>query len=127
MANEILMQTKLYAKKGGAQISAHTSEATVTMAGTHMAEWTQTIGTSAEAIAVPSDITSGSSKFRLEIKSLEADGGNYVELALDNSITQIFCELSANTPCLNTIKGGVTVYGKANTAAVVVSCRAVQV
>lgn len=124
MADEIQISTKIYAAKGGAYVGSHTNSVTLDMTGTHMAEWTQSIGTSFEAIATPADITGD---YYIEIKSLEAEGGNYVQIALDTSITQIFCKLKGANLAVTTIPSGVSVYAKANTAAVVIQCRAVQV
>lgn len=124
MADEIQISTKIYAAKGGAYLGSHTNSSTLDMTGTHMAEWTQTIGTTYEAIATPADITGD---YYIEIKSLEAEGGNYVQIALDTSITQIFCKLKGAGLAMSTIPSGVTVYAKANTAAVNVQCRACQV
>lgn len=124
MADEIQISTKLYCAKGGAYLGAHTNSSTLDMTGTHMAEWTQAIGTSAEAIATPADITGD---YYLEIKSLEAEGGNYVEVALDSGITQKWCKLKGAGLSITTVPSGVTIYAKANTAAVNVQCRACQV
>lgn len=124
MADEIQISSKLYAAKGGAYLGSHTNSVTLDMTGTHMGDWTQAIGTSAEALATPADVTGD---YYLEIKSLEAEGGNYVQIALDSGITQIFCKLKAANLSIVTVPSGVTVYAKANTAAVNIQCRAVQV
>ncbi len=129
MANEISMSSKITANKGGAAIGTHTNTATLTMTGTYMAEWTQAIGTSQEAIATPTDVTStpSATDYYIEIKSLEAIGGNYVQIALDTGITQIFCKLYPQTLFQTTVPASVVLYAKANTAAVNIICRAVQI
>jgi len=129
MANEISISSKLYASKGGAAIGSHTNTSTITMTGTYMAEWTQAIGTSQEAIATPTDVTStpSASDYYLEIKSLEATGGNYVQIALDTGITQIMCKLYPQTFFQTIVPASVAIYAKSNTADVNIICRAVQV
>lgn len=127
-ADEIQIQTKLYAAKGGAYIGSHTNSVTLDMTGTHMASGTQAIGTgSDEALDVPADV---SGQRWLEIKSLEAEGGNYIELATATGgsfAAAVFARVPAAGLFFGCIPSGTTIYAKANTGAVNIDWRTVQV
>lgn len=126
MADEISISTRLYAAKGGAYLPAQTTTKTLDMAGTHMASFTQTIGTSDEALAIPGDVTGDR---MVEINSLEAEGGNYIELSTATGggfAAAVFAKITAAFPMLGMIPSAVTWYAKANTAAVTVDIRACQ-
>lgn len=129
MADEIQIQTKLYAAKGGAFLPSVTRSATLTMAGSDMASWTQVIGTgSDEALDIPPDLTGD---LLVEIYSLEGTtAGNYVTLsnATGGSFAGgTFGKLLATTPAFFIVPSGTTIYAQANTAAVSVQVRACEV
>lgn len=127
-ADEIQIQTKLYAAKGGAYLGSHTNSVTLDMAGTHMASGTQSIGTgSDEILDVPADV---SGQRYLEVKSLEAEGGNYVEFSIATGgsfAASVFCRLPGAALMLICVPSGTNIYAKANTAAVNIDWRTVQV
>lgn len=128
MADEITIQTKLYAAKGGAFLPSVTRSVTLDMTGADMASWTQVIGTgSDEALDIPPDITGD---IHVEIFSLEAEGGNYVTLsnATGGSFAGgTFGKLVAGTSALFIIPSGTTIYAQANTASVSIQARACEV
>mgnify|MGYP000411523798 CR=1 FL=1 len=128
MADEIQLQTKLYAAKGGAYLGSHTNSVTLDMAGTHMGSSTQAIGTgSDEALALPADVTG---LRYLEVKSLETEGGNYVEFSIATGgsfAASVFCRLPAAALMIICVPSGTTIYAKANTGAVNIDWRTVQV
>lgn len=117
MADEIQISARLYAAKGGAYLGSETTTATLDMAGTHMASGTQAIGTgSDEALDIPADVTGNR---WLLVKSLEAEGGNYIELgtATGGSFTgSVFGRVPGGGAVLLYVTG--TIYAKANTASV---------
>ncbi len=130
MADEIQISAKLYAAKGAslspvAYLGSETTTATLDMAGTHMGSGTQAIGTgSDEALDLPSDI---SGNRWLLIKSLEAEGGHYIELgtATGGSFSgSIFGRVPAAGVVLLYVTG--TIYAKADTASVNIEWKACQ-
>jgi len=128
MADEISIQTKLYAAKGGAYLPSVTRSVTLDMTGADMASWTQVIGTgSDEALDIPPDVTGD---IHAEIFSLESEGGNYVSLsnATGGSFSGgVFGKLVAGTSTLLVIPSGTTIYAQANTASVSIQVRACEV
>lgn len=128
MADEIQIQTKLYAAKGGAYLPSVTRSVTLDMTGADLASWTQVIGTgSDEVLAIPADLTGDR---HIEIFSLEAEGGNYVELSTNTGGSfsgHVFAKLIAGTSALFIVPSGGSVYAQANTAAVSVQVRACEV
>lgn len=117
MADEIQLVAKLYASKGGAALGSEQTSVTLDMAGTHMADGTQAIGTgSDEALDIPADVTGNR---WLLVKSLEAEGGNYIELgtATGGSFTgSVFSRVPGGGVVMLYATG--TIYAKANTASV---------
>ncbi len=114
MANEISLTTTLTCTKSGTTVTG-SQTLLVTLAGA--AEWanTQNIGTSAELIVYPADLTTEGITF-LYFKN--DDATNYVEIALD-SFTNIFLKLLAGQSALiRSHTANPTHYARANTAAV---------
>jgi hypothetical protein len=128
MADEISIQTKLYAAKGGAYLPSVTRSITLDMTGADMGSWTQVIGTgSDEALDIPPDVTGD---IHVEVFSLESEGGNYVQLsnATGGSFSGgVFAKLIASTSAIFVIPSGTTIYAQANTASVSVQVRACEV
>jgi hypothetical protein len=128
MADEIQIQTKLYAAKGGAFLPSVTRSITLDMTGADMGSWTQVIGTgSDEALDIPPDVTGDR---HVEVFSLEAEGGNYVQLsnATGGSFAGgVFAKLIAGTSAIFIIPSGATIYAQANTANVSIQVRVCEV
>ena len=76
MADEIQMTARLYASKNGAYLPSVTYTKSATMVGTDMGSQTQLIGTTAEALDVPVDV---SSPYKLLISNL--DSTNFVAVS----------------------------------------------
>ena len=129
MADEVVHTVSVSASKGGASINSIGASGgayvALDMTGTDLGAWTQSIGLAAEeALAIPADITTMG---LLLVKNMEASGGNYVQLSLATGgsfAASVFETLKAG----QTYSGhpGVTLYAKANTAAVNVACYAVE-
>lgn len=83
MANEITIAVTLKASKNGAGISVTTTK-TLDMAGTHMINNVQSVGTSWEQMVI-GDVSGAGFVY---VKNLDAT--NYVEVALANDGTKIF-------------------------------------
>lgn len=114
MANEISITTTLTATKGG---TTNTGSQTKLNTLTGVGQWanTQAIGTSAEQIAYPSDLTTEGITF-LYFKNNDAT--NYLEIALDSGMTNKFAKLLAGeSMILRVHTGNPTHYAQANTAA----------
>ena len=110
MSNTITVSAQLSVSFGtGGSISGASAEQ-LTQSGSHSIDNIQSVGTTAEAIVL-GDLANAA--FIL-IENL--DNTNYVEIALDNSITQIVSKLKPGGMCLISPET-VTIYGKANTAA----------
>ena len=124
MADEIQIQTKLYATKGGAYLPSQTTSKTLDMAGTDMGSATQSVATSDAALSIPASVTGDR---WVEINSLEPEGGNYIELSTATGgsfAASIFGKITAAGTFFGMIPSAVTWYAKANTAAVLVDIRA---
>lgn len=115
MANEITDNMSFSVVKGGVT-AAMTLNLQRTLTGVGAFTGRQTIGTSAEALVFPSDLTTeGMTKVTFK----NEDSTNYVELALDSGMTNIFAKIPAGqgmTLCCHT--GNPTYYARANTAAI---------
>ncbi len=110
MANEIQVTASLNVSKGGATI-ASTQTKSLNMSGTDMILSPITVGTSAAQISF-GDI-SGAPAVVL-FKNLDAT--NYIEIALDNAMSNKFIKLLPGMIALVPLATG-TIYAKANTAA----------
>lgn len=115
MANEITARATLSASKDGITLSADTTFQ-LTLAGS--GKWTnvQTIGTSTEQIAFPSDLTSEGISL-LWMKNL--DPTNFVSIGLNTALTQILIKLKpGQATVFPPYSGNPTIYALADTAAV---------
>jgi hypothetical protein len=112
MANEIQVTTKLYSAKGGATTANATHNWTANMAGTDMITLTQQIGTTEESLSVGPDV---GAPYAVEIAN--TDGTNYIEFgfAAGVYVGRIPAGQSLLIPY---VAASVTIYVKANTAAV---------
>ncbi len=90
------------------------------MAGNVMTQSVQTIATTTEQIALPSDLTGTPAWIGL----LNLDPTNFVEVGLNTPVTQIFAKLKAGQFALFPA-GVATYYAKADTAAVNIQVTAV--
>lgn len=114
MANEITATCTLTCTKSGTTTTGTVAK-TITLTGTGQWSNTQAIGTSAEALAFPGDLTTEGITY---LWLYNADSTNYVEIALD-SFTQIFCKLLAGqVAMIRVYTGNPTYYARANTAAI---------
>ena len=110
MANEITVNSSIYASKNGATLSQSSSK-TIDMSGDQMLANIQIVGTAAEAIVLGDVSTIG----YLMLKN--TDSTNYVEIAGEVGITNFVQKILAGEFIL--LKPEVaTIYAKANTAAV---------
>jgi hypothetical protein len=115
MANEITATATLTVTKSG-QTSTGTISKSITLTGSKQWMNTQVIGTSAEQLSFPSDLTTEGLTY---LWLYNADSTNYVEIALDSGMTQIFCKLLAGQPALiRAYTANPTYYARANTAAI---------
>jgi hypothetical protein len=112
MANEITRVVSITVSKGGASISSGTISQTIDMTGVDMATITQAIGTSNEALGVPTDV---SGDVDLVVKNL--DSANYVEIFKDSGNTHLLSKLFAGQACSLTNVPAASLYARANTAA----------
>lgn len=114
MSNEIQASGTLIASKGGATINAVKTH-THTLTGNQMLQAVQAIGTSAELVAFPSDLTAeGIGYYQI----VNLDTTNYVELALDSGMTNKFAKLLAGGVALVPAHADSPgIYARANTAA----------
>ena len=114
MANEISVTTTLTCNKAGSTVTGSLIKQR-TLTGTGQWANTQAIGTSAELIAYPSDLTTEGITY---IYFKNDDPTNYVEIALDN-FTNIFTKLLAGESIIvKAHTGNPTHYARANTAEV---------
>lgn len=122
MANEISMVASLTCSKSGTTVTG-TSTKLRNLDGTGMYANTQSIGTSAETLTLPSDLTTeGVSSIWLK----NTDATNFVEFALDSGMTNKFARLSAGEAMnFRPASGNPTIYARADTAAVAVQLVAV--
>jgi hypothetical protein len=117
MANEITATCTLTCTKSG-QTTTGTVAKSITLSGTGQYSNTQAIGTTAEQISFPGDLTTeGVSYFW----AYNVDSTNYIEIGTGESggnVTQKFAKLLAGYPMLIPVyTGGPTYYAQANTAA----------
>lgn len=112
MANEISAAASLSCTKSGTTTNGSTTKQ-VTLTGAGQWSNTQVIGTAAEQIAYPGDLTTEGITF---VYFKNDDSTNYVEIALDN-FTNIFLKLLAGQAALiRAHTGNPTHYARANTA-----------
>jgi hypothetical protein len=117
MANEIQFNATLQASKGGATINK-VAGCTLNMAGTQMAQITQSIPT-AWTLLVFGNLTGVPSKALI----INLDPANYVQLAADNTGTQIQDEIQPGGDFV--IRSPfAAIYAKAHTAACILSISA---
>lgn len=115
MANEISAVASLTGTKGGVTIQGTVTKQE-TLTGSGLWSNNQVIGTSAEALAFPSDLTAEGITY-LWLKN--DDPTNFVEIGLDSGMTQKFAKLLAGQAMLLRVyTGNPTYYAKADTAAV---------
>lgn len=114
MADEISVTANLSGSKGGLTV-AGAQAATITLTGEGLWANRQTIGTSAEQLAFPSDLTTeGLTYLWLQ----NASASNFIEIALDSGMTNKFGKLLAGEVMLIRVHtGNPTYYAKADTAA----------
>jgi hypothetical protein len=114
MANEISSTDTLSASKNGVTATLTTTKTrTLTGLGIHTQE--QVIGTSAEAIAWPGDLT-GEGITEIQIKNLST--ANFVEIGGDSGLTVFKIKvLPEQSIKFSPSSGNPTVYAKADTAA----------
>lgn len=116
MANEITMSASMTVSKGGVAISTGSLSKTLDMTGTYAATESQSIGTSNEALSFnTTDITGD---VNLVVKNM--DSTNYVEIFKDSGNSHLLSKLKAGQSCLLANVPSSTLYGRANTAAVIV-------
>ena len=114
MANEITMVCKLSVTKGGSTVTGDVTKQ-ITLAGNGKLAATQVVGTSAELVEFPTDLTTEGVG---QVWLLNTDPTNYIELALDSGMTNKFMKLKPGEPCLfRPASGSPTIYARANTAA----------
>ena len=111
MANEISQNIQLSATKNSASVSLSHNKR-ITMTGADMVQATQSIGTTAELIAL-GDIAGAPSQ--IVIKNLDAT--NFVEIGGDSGLTVFKLKIAAGEAVLFRATSG-TIYAKADTAAV---------
>lgn len=120
MAQEITQTVSLSATKGGATVNISSTKR-VDMTGTGMIQTTQSIGTSAEAIAL-GDLSGAPSM--IEIKNLDAT--NFVEIGGDSGLTVFKLKLRPGHATLFQ-PSAVPLYAKADTAAVLIQLAATEI
>ena len=114
MANEITSAVSVTGTKSGSTTGLGKTIQR-DLSGSQLWANTQTIGTSAELIAFPGDLTT---EGITEIVFYNEDSTNYVELSLD-SFTNIFAKIPAGRiMSLLPPSGSPTIYARANTAAI---------
>lgn len=106
MANELTTTVALEYEKGGVRQRVYTSN-TLTVTGTEVANFIQSIGTSEEAVAVSDIATQG------YVYAENLDGTNYVEIGLTGKLA---VKLKAGESAL--FRTGGALYAQANTGAV---------
>lgn len=114
MADEISVSCSLSGSKGGLTV-AGSQASTITLTGEGLWANRQTIGTSAEQIAFPSDLTT---EGVTHVWFQNASASNFIEFALDSGMTNKFAKLLAGECMLVRVHtGSPTYYAKADTAA----------
>lgn len=120
MAKTISFNGRLAITGDGVSFSLDKS-VSATQAGADSTAETQSIGTSAEAIDLASDM-SGLGYVML----VNLDATNYIEIALDSNVsTQIFARLRAGEFCIVPV-ATFTLYAKANTGSCVLAKLAIE-
>lgn len=115
MANEISAVASLTGTKGGITIQGSVTKQE-TLTGSGLWSNTQAIGTSAEQLSFPSDLTTEGITY-LWLKN--DDPTNFVEVGLDSGMTNKFAKLLAGQAMLLRVHtGNPTYYAKADTAAI---------
>lgn len=115
MANEISVVAALTGSKGGITLQGTVTKQE-TLTGSGLWSNTQTVGTSAEALSFPSDLTTEGMTY-LWLKN--DDPTNFVEIGLDSGMTNKFAKLKAGQAMVFPVHtGSPTYYAKADTAAV---------
>lgn len=122
MANEITSNSKLAGSKNGTTVTLEVNtQRDLTGVGLHSQQLS--IGTSAEQITWPGDLTS---EGITEVCIKNHDATNYVEVGGDSGLTVFKLKVPAGcTAKFFTSSGNPTVYAKANTAACIVTVVAV--
>lgn len=115
MANEITWGCSLAITKDSTTVSANLS-GNIDLAGDQKWSNVQAIGTSAEQLSFPTDLTTEGITMLL-LHNL--DDTNYVEVSLDASVASPFIKIPAGRAALLPVyTGSPTYYAKANTAAI---------
>lgn len=120
MAGEITLSVVVSAERGGAVLSSASASAAQEMIGMHYLLGTQEIGTAAELLDF-GDLA-GAPGLLLVVN---LDASNYIELSLDESMTDKICKLRAGSFCLFE-PGVATIYAKANGSSVSVQVFALE-
>ena len=114
MANEISWGVSLSVTKDGATVSANIT-GNMDLAGDGKWSNVQAIGTSAEALAFPADLTTEGIRYLLLLNLSDA---NYLEVSLDASVASPFLKLDyGEAALLRVYQDAPVYYAKANTAA----------
>ena|SRR6267154_389616 len=121
MANETTVTTGLSCTKSGTSVNGSQTKQ-ITLAGTGEFANTQLIGTAAELIAYPSDLTTEGITF---IYFKNDDATNFIEIALDNFTNKFAKLLPGESMILKSHTASPTHYAKADTAACVLRIVAV--
>lgn len=114
MSAESTAELNLSAALGGQSVSL-VKTWTMDLAAQSMASDTQDIGTSAELITIPTDISTAGVQC---IALVNTDATNYIQVAVDSAVATPFTKLLPGTGCLiPAYTGAPSYYAKANTAA----------
>lgn len=117
MANELTLSFGLQFSKSNMNCSASKSGLQVTVAGTNYIQNVQSIGTSNEAVVV-GDTVPGC------VAIINTDATNYVEIFSDNGNANLISKLFPGHFCVVHL-ASVTLYARANTAAVEIQVTAI--
>lgn len=113
MADEIRLTTYMTVRNSNLTRDWKPTEQRITQAVSRAAGGVQNVGTTHEAVAVGDISTLGWAHFA------NLDSTNYVELGLDVAAAFVpMARLNAGEKCLLRLAQGITLYAKANTAAV---------
>lgn len=113
MAGEITTNSAtLTASNGGATVNSGTKAKALDMDSVHMAKFTQAIGTSAEAIAIPSDLSA-----YIEVLIVNLDDTNFVTIAKEVGITNVHSKLLPGNWCKLAFKAKSELYAISDTTA----------
>jgi len=119
MANEITQTVNLTVSKNNAS-SSFSCIKRIDMTGSAITQATQSIGTTAEVLALGDIVTAPGN---LAIKNL--DSTNYIEIGGDSGLTVFKVKLLAGQSLIFTPTSA-TIYAKANTAAVLIQALAIE-